>query len=306
MNALHNPIADLTSLQFLTFYGTLCAMVLVVGAWFVRWTDAISSEGLEPLPRNLDAYEIAYLRGDVNELVRFIVFDLVRSGALELCPKEGKKPPVFRRTSATPTAQTLSPPAQAVYEFFVEPHTAEELFASKVPQKIAQLYAPDRTMLEQRKIFMMPEARDAVRRARLVGSLLILGFGAYRLWYAYVLHHRNIGFLIAIGVVSLVLLFIFTALPRLSLRGRRYLRTLRAALPRSPQSHETSDAFPLIVAAGGMAALAGTPYADVSATFKQQAAAQSSSTSGGCGSSGGNCSSGSGGDGGGCGGGCGG
>ena len=70
----------------------------------------------------------------------------------------------------------------------------------------------------------------------------------------------------------------------------------------------------LKVAAGGMAVLAGTPYAGVSEEFKKQAASDGSSSSGGCGSGYG-CSSGGGGSsdgggsscsGGGCGGGCGG
>lgn len=309
MTLLHNPIADLTSRQFLIFYGTLCALVVLAGAWLVRWISAMSSDGWEPLPQNLDAYEIAYLRGDINELVRFIVFDLVRSGALELSPRDGKKPPVFRHSPAAPSAETLGSTAQAVYDFFVEPHSAEQLFASQVPQKVAQLYEPERALLERRRLFTMPIARSAMVRARLVGLLLILGFGGYRLWYAYELHHRNIGFTILIGVASIVLLFLLTALPRLSRRGRQYLRSLRAALPAPANSGVVSNAFPLIVAAGGMAVLAGTPYAGLGDTFRQAAAATSSSTSGGCGSgygSGGGSGDGGGGDGGGCGGGCGG
>jgi uncharacterized protein (TIGR04222 family) len=307
-------VPDVTSQQFLILYATGCVLLLVSALWLTRWRDASNWDGREPLPSDLDPYEIAFLRGDVNELVRFLVFDLVRTGALELCPAEGKKPQLFRRAPNAP-AVPLTPPAQAVYDFFDAPHSAGELFKSSVPQRVSDAYAGEREKLMDRGLFTPPWARSAARQLRLVGVIAIVGLGAYRLWYAFTVHHRNVGYLITIGIVSLVLLFVFTSVPRLSRRGRQYLRTLRAGLPASPAPAATmSPAFGLVVAAGGMAVLAGTPYAGVSEEFKKQAASDGSSSSGGCGSGYG-CSSGGGGSsdgggsscsGGGCGGGCGG
>ena len=309
---LHNALTDLSSRQFLALYALACIAVLFLAHWIVRSTDRSDSGGWEALPRDLDAYEIAYLRGDLNELVRYVVFDLIRSGYLELVPAEGKKAASIGWTATAPVVETLSPPAQIVYAFFAEPHSADELFASSVPVNVAAAYAGERQKLEARQLFASPAKRAASRAVRIAGALVIIALAADRLWFAAVMHHRNIGFLLLIGIVSLVLLFPLTAVRRLSRRGRRYLRGLRAALPATPQNTTfASPAFPLVVAAGGMVVLAGTPYAGLSQTFQKQAASDGSGSSGGCSSA---CSSGSGGGGssggscssGGCGGGCGG
>jgi len=305
---LHNPVADLSSYQFLIFYAAVCALVLVLLGWVVRSSDTTAAAGSEPLPRNLQAYEIAYLRGDVNELVRFVVFDLTRGGALELVPGARKRAPQIQRTGMSPERDALSAPAQIVYDYFAAPHTAGELFKSDVPASVAAAYSATRLDLESRGLFAPAQSAAASRSARIAGVAVIAGLGAYRLWYAAAMHHGNVLFLIAIGIVSLVLLLVVTTVPRLSKRGVQYLRMLRGALPVSrDRLVPASDSFPLIIAAGGMAALSGTPYEGLGTTFRRQARADVTSTSAGCGagSDGTGCGSGGGGScggGGGCGG----
>lgn len=304
IDLLHNPIADLPSRQFLALYAIWCLIVLFVANRMVRSGDSSASSGWEPLPRDLDPNEIAYLRGDVNELVRFLIFDLVRSGALEFVPKEKKQPAQFRRTAAPPAS--LSPASQVIYDYFVEPHSVEDLFKSEVPAGVAAAYAEQRKSLDGRQLFNTLAMRVRANRIRVVALLAILSLGAYRLWYAATMHHRNVIFLIIMGVVAAILLLPATAVPRLSRRGLQYLRTLRAGLAPSGTAVADSPAFPLIVAAGGLAVLAGTPLAAMGATFRQQAAANSTAASSGCGFTGSSgCGSG-GSSGGGCGSGCGG
>src|SRR5215469_1261902 len=81
--------------QFLAAYGALCVAVLVLATWFVRSKDTSTDTGPEPLAKDLDPYEIAYLRGGKNELVRYLVFELTRDGFLEVATSANKRDPAF-------------------------------------------------------------------------------------------------------------------------------------------------------------------------------------------------------------------
>jgi len=308
---LHNPVADLPSLQFLIFYGMLCVAMLAFARFFVAKADDSTTSGLEPLPRDFDPFEIAFLRGGTNELVRYAVFDLTHHGLLELAPPERKKDRPIRRTGYVPDLAAIHPVCAIVYGYFDVPHTVEDLFKSAVPKAVDEAFAAERARLEERRLLSTQAVRDASRTARIVGLCAILLPAAYRLLYALALQHRNVLFLLAIAIVALVLLFPLTRVPRLSLRGRQYVNGLRASLTGGGASAPalSSAAFPVLVAAGGFGLLAATPYEDLNKSFRRQAAANgySSSCSGACGSSSSSdssCSSGGGcgGGGGGCGG----
>jgi uncharacterized protein (TIGR04222 family) len=325
----------MSSAEFLTAYGVGCAALLLFAWWFVVSADDSADSGRAPLPPTFDPEEIAFLRGDANELLRFTVFDLMRSGYLEWSPAESKsemqvraangeatsrgvkREPTSRgakgertiaRTMTVPERSSLGVVGGLVYDFFVQPQTASSLFASGLPKLVGQQCAGRREGLVAQRLLNGPQVRRASRLARIVGSIAILGVGASRVAYAVSLHHRNIGFTVLMALVAVVLLLVVTRVPRLSKRGRLYVATLRAALPpsRSLATATLSPAFAAVVAAGGMAVLAGTPYAALGQSFTRQAASSSGSCSGGCGSGGGSsssCSGGSGCGGGGCGGG---
>jgi len=307
---LHNPVADLPSAQFLIFYGMLCAGMLAFARFFVAKADDSTMFGVELLPREFNPFEIAFLRGGTNELVRYAVFDLTHHGLLELAPAEGKKERPIRRTGYVADLAAIHPVCALVYGYFDVPHTAEELFKSDVPQAVDAAFAAERSRLEERRLLSVQAARDASRTARIVGLCAILLPAAYRLWYAFEMQHRNVLFLLGIALVASILLFPITSVRRLSRRGREYVNGLRASLTGGGAAapSPSSPAFPVLVAAGGFGLLAATPYEDLNLTFRRQAKANgaSGSCSGGCGSGssssdGGSCSSGSS-----CGGGCGG
>jgi uncharacterized protein (TIGR04222 family) len=287
--------------QFLAVYGVLCVAVVALGAWFVRSKDTSLDAGPEPVSNDLDPYEIAYLRGGERELVRYLVFELTRDGWVEVAPATKKREPArIARTAAMPSG-SLSEFAKIVYDYFATPHTATELFASKVPKTIEEAYGPQREKLAARHLLGDEDAKSASGTVRYVGSVIVGGLLLARLWYAIVMHHRNVVFMIAIGVAALLALFALTGAPRVSKRGRRYLESLRASLPASSEpAAVASPAFGLVVAAAGVGALAGTPYAALGDTFKQQLASGNWSSS--CSSSGSSCGGGGCGGGSGCGG----
>jgi uncharacterized protein (TIGR04222 family) len=297
----------MTSAEFLISYGVGCAAILLFAWWFVARADDSADSGREPLPTAFDPQEIAFLRGDTNELVRFTVFDLMRSGYLEMSRAEGKRERTIRRTMTVPDRSLLDPVGALVYDYFVEPQTARALFASPVPKVVAEQSGPRREPLLAKRLLNAPRVRRASQLARVVGAAAILAVGASRIVYALSLNHRNVAFTVVMAVVAIVLLLAVTRVPRLSKRGRMYVASLRAALPPSGSlgaaSPSLSPTFAVVVAASGMAVLAGTPYAALGQSFGRQAASASGSCSGGCGS--GSSSSGCSG-GGSCGGGCGG
>lgn len=259
---LDNPVADLSSFEFLAFYAALCIGTIVLARRYVAKSDASAALGREPLPAVFDPFEIAYLRGGANELVRYAVFDLTRNGLLELIPGERKRKSHIRRTAEAPKPAAMHPVCSIVYAFFDEPKTAEELFASNVPAAVETAFAPERARLEQRQLLATQEARAAARTARWAAFAVIVLVGGYRIAYALAMHHRNIGFTIAIMLIAAVVLFPLTRVQRLSQRGRQYVTTLRASLTGggSAAPSPASEAFPIMVAAGGLALLAATPY----------------------------------------------
>jgi uncharacterized protein (TIGR04222 family) len=287
-----------SSQEFLIVYAAWCLLVLVLARWFVASGDDSLTAPRAALSASLDPWEIAFVRGDSNELIRFATFDLVRVGALEIVPGTGRTPARLQRTAAPVDSAALSPASRIVYAFVDEPRTTQELFRADVRQQISDAYAPERDRLAERGLLAPPAVRANARTARIVGAIALAAPAALRLWYAAVQHHRNIGFLIAIAVASLLLLLAVTRSGRLSKRGLAYVKSMRATLPNRTLGGPAPSpaALSLLVAAGGMGVLAGTPYAALAVSMRRPSAADGSSSS--CSS--GSCSGGCGG--GGCGG----
>src|SRR5215471_20544778 len=80
---LHNPIADLYGPHFLILYGAVGVVVLAGAYFWIASHDSTGELAPLPIPASPDPYEVAYLRGGVNELIRVGVFDLINRGFLE-------------------------------------------------------------------------------------------------------------------------------------------------------------------------------------------------------------------------------
>jgi uncharacterized protein (TIGR04222 family) len=301
---VHNPVADLSGPAFLVAYALFAAAVIVALRLQVRAADTSETLALPPVATERDPYEVAYLRGGGNELLRFTIFDLVRQGFLRICdpPKAGKAPQQIVQTGAG-GIENLSGFQREVVTFYAVPHTTAELFKSPLPAQ-AQAYGDVsyKTALETQRFYSAPEVHGTATLVRLYGALALTAFAAYRLYLAMVKGHNNVIFLVIETAIALLLLLVLTAVPRLSRRGREFLARLATALRPAAAGPVVAGVgvLPILIAATGMGALAGTEYAQMNVLFPRQ----SSTSSSGCGSSGGSgggssCSSG-------CGGGCGG
>jgi uncharacterized membrane protein YgcG len=160
-----------------------------------------------------------------------------------------------------------------------------------------------------------PATRAALATA--AGIAAVLGLGVYKLTAALSTGHRNVGFLILIGLAVSAATAVVCRPKRLNARGRAYLARLRNDYGAFGAGHArtatTESMLPLYVAVLGPAALAGTAYDDLRREMRPvsqggSGGSCSSSCGGGssCSSSGGSSCGGGGGCGGGGCGGCGG
>ena len=306
---IHNPVADLSGPAFLVLFVLFAAAVIVVSRMQVAAADTSLSRPLGPVSVDDDPYEVAYLRGGGNELLRFAIFDLTRRGYLRICdpPQKGKPPTSIVQTGLAGTAN-LTGFQREIVAWYAVPHTPPELFKSSLPAAAAAFGASNfQPRLEAESFYSTAQACSTATLVRLYGALGLTLLVAYRLYVAILKGHNNVWFLAALTVLALVLLLMWTRVPRLSRRGRTYLQRLETALRPGQFAPAVAGAavLPIAIAATGLAALAGTEYAPMGRLFPQRrSTASSGSCSGGCG--GGSSGSGGGSCGSGCGGGCGG
>jgi uncharacterized protein (TIGR04222 family) len=307
MDWLPQPFSSLSGPAFLLVYAFFAAAVIVVSRLQVTSADRSLMLPLPPVSAERDPFEVAYLRGGGNELLRFAIFEAIRRNVLRLAPPaQGKKRAdrIEAVTAELSPGDASAPLFEELVKFYAQPHTTVELFASNLPAA-AEAFGAARygATLEAERFLTDATVRATSRRVAAYGVLALALFAGLRLLEAFSLHHRNVAFLIMETIFAVMALVGATRVGRLSRRGRAYVQRLQAAL--RPAAGLTAVAggaamLPIFVAASGMSALAGTEYAPVRQLFPRQA------SSGGCGSSSSGCGSGSGsscGGGSGCGGG---
>ncbi len=305
---MHNFIADMYGPAFLLFYGLMIGFTVLMCWILLRQSDSTASLPLPHIPLQPDPYEIAYLRGGENEVVRVVIFNLIQRGYLGVA--EGTKPQI-ERLSRHPDPRYLTQIERSVFDWFSMPHPAEAIFQSRaLPSKIEESIARYEQQLRREQLVMPPDVEDTARGLRLTGLLVIIGLGGYKLLVALAKGRTNVAFLIIMGLAGGWILWKICQLPWLSRRGQAYLERLQSAFEglkdRAPMigAAAADPSLPLLVGVFGVEVLAGTFYDNYQSMFRR--AATSGGSWGGdgsfssCGSSCGSCG------GGGCGGGCGG
>ena len=318
----HNALADMYGPQFLLLYAVVIAVTAVACRAASRRSDWTRSAGPGTVPLSPDPYEIAYLRGGENELIRSVVFSLIQRRYLRI--DGDSKRARIERTSETPERRALPPLERRAYEWFSTPRAARELFTpGGLRGQVEAFGATYGQRLSREHLLTPPDVRAAALRIWCAGAAVIAALGGYKLFAALERGHQNVAFLIIMGVAALIILGVVCRPPRVSRKGRAYLERLQLAFgklrtqvgrlsagaPHATALSGAADATLLLtVGLFGAGALAGTAYDDYHRTF-QRAASGGSGGGASCGSSGGSGSSSScgssGGDGGG-GGGCGG
>jgi uncharacterized protein (TIGR04222 family) len=331
---LHNAVADLHGPGFLVFYVFAIIAVIVASSISVRSIDRTRNLELPRIPEKLDPYEIAYLRGGQNEVARVAIASLVQRGVLQITENK-----TWNATSRTIDLGHWSetrdlPPIEAfVMKGTRFPATAQSIFQGDgVASMLTEPCARYEAELAEKNFLAPREMKEAGVWHWALGSTIILGLGGYKLAVALMTDHHNVAFLCILGIMGVVCLAIICIRrPRLSHLGKAYLERVKSAyidlkdqikqdgrLDRvwdasgGPGTARATTAYSdglLTVGIFGVAALAGTPLADLNKMFAM-GPSPGGGCGGGCGGAGGGCGGGGGGGGGcgggGCGGGCGG
>jgi uncharacterized protein (TIGR04222 family) len=278
-----NPF-DLPGPEFLLFYLILGAMLLIVLFALRRYGEPDPSTPVQLT----EPYEIAYLRGGANEVLRLATVGLIDRGLLDVKDKRVKV------TDPAQAKQIRHPVDHALLESFRSGGEATAVFSNSYLKGQCDSYTRKLTELGLLPDEQSNAQRRTVYRA-VVGVLLLVA--AVKIALAIERGRRNLAGLIVLAIVFLVLASAIGRVKRTK-RGEVFLKHMRELLDGLRQRSSmfvpraNTNELLLMGAVFGMAALPVNAYPYVMTLYPKAA----SSTSG-CGSS---CG------GGGCGGGCGG
>lgn len=261
-----NLITPLSPEQFLVLYLVLCVGILVICRWYVRIHDVSRSMPPLPVSSDVDAYEVAYMRGGENALTRVIMVSLAERGYLTMVGTS------IVRTSVSP--DPLAGVERTVYEWFSVARTAEEVFKSSLPNRVAgQCLRYEERLQAERLVSAELLGRAGAKAAMLAGLVIVAILG----WRLLVSHGEEYAATPWLGFMSLGVAVVVCCSGRLTARGRAYVDQLKPILDRLRPS--TGSRYALKAAVLGMSALKGTPYREFGALFEQS----QSSFSAGCG-----------------------
>lgn len=285
---LHNLIADMPGPQFLFVYGLVIVLTLAVCWWRLRQSDPTASLPAPLVPATPDPYEIAYLRGGENEVLRVVLFRLLQQGALQVIPKKsgwfGGEEERIERGNSNPT---LCPLEKEVFNSIAR-HTAQEIFADTgIKYKVKESCNSYEQGLQGEQLLVGPEAKSRASQIACMGALLILGLGGYKLVVALAKGHSNVLFLIMMCFVAVLILQRISS-PRFTLRGRKYLQNLEAAFGQWKENASQIAESQLFLLMGifGATVLSDTTYDYFRQMFSK---GNSGSCGGGCGGGCGGC-----------------
>ena len=275
--------------NFLLFFAVVAVAAMIVCRIYLNSLEPAAAPPL--IPQVPDPYEIAYLRGGENEVIRAATVSLLQFGLLSMEePGTGKSKSKGTKIGWSknhqPT-QNLSPIEHAVYLACHSDKLPSELFTPALQAQIGGLCAGYKENLTARSLLFRPEALRAGKRVVAWTALGVIVLGIYKLMAAYDSGHRNIAFLVIEMIVAVIAFSFVGSKGRMTAAGKRYVLSLQQAYSglRRPgataQSSYDIDPVLLMTAVFGVAALSTTPHRAYGAMFQQSGATSSS----GCGSS---------------------
>lgn len=286
-----NPIAKMHGPLFLLFYAFVIGVTLLVCRLSLQ-RDSTAHLSLPLIPTNPDPLEIAYLRGGENEVTRLVVLDLIQRGYLEI-DKEN-----IKQSTNRPNRNILTSLEDDVFNQFSSPRKANQIFESSLSGKVKEHCAFYEERLKNEQLLSSETAKTVARRIARKGGLIILGLGSYKLIIALANGRSNVMFLIIMGIISIIILTNVCNVPRLSDRGKAYLKALQQTFEQlkiqvSNHTNNSGDLNNILlpVAIFGVSILAASPFAEYEKLFHISAATANggSSCGGGCGGGCGGC-----------------
>ncbi len=220
---LHNFIADMPGPTFLILYALVIGAALMASWAARRYLDPTNSLPFLAVPARPDPYEIAYLRGEENEVARIAIVGLLQRGYLRVVTDGENEKIAWAKDR--PALEGLTDLERRVFQIFSAPLTAQEIFSKNLPLEATACCAKyaERLAVEQ----LLSSGAWKLKLA-VPGAVIITALGGYKLLVALEKGHSNVWFLIIMGAVGLVWLFVM-GFRRLSGRGKKYLQGLELA-----------------------------------------------------------------------------
>ena len=307
-----NPITDLTANEFLVLYLGLILTATFICLW--RRTLADWTVDLPPpsVPTDLDPYEVAYLRGDKNEVTRVAIVSLTEQGYLEVKRADRFFNGTFKLLSLGdsdqrfvtqvddgPDPEKLSSLERLVIDWFATAKRIEKIFeGDDLPTLVESRCLHYQEKLQAAHLLTPDDVRERITNMALTAGGFIAVLGGPRLVVG-LLRDRPVGFLIMMSVAAGIALAIIGSAPRPSKLGKRYLGNLLEELkPRMDELRwrgqrdrfwdvRSAPELTLLVGAFGITVLADTPYSVFEKVFRKSCGPAAGGCGGGCGGCGG-------------------
>jgi uncharacterized protein (TIGR04222 family) len=216
-------VTDLSTDTFLLLFSVFIA-VLLFAWWRRRRADppGVTSRVMEARLQSFDPYEIAYLRGSVEEVGRVAVVSLVTRGYLKL-DKQITATHMDRGVSADITADRVD---DIVLDWFATPQPARQVSWGRLARRLEVVTPPYYERLLADGLLAPDNARQRVQTV--AGLLLtVIGSSAWFLGTDLVRSGRT-GMLLLLALAGLTGLGLLILAPRVTDRGHRLFRTLCA------------------------------------------------------------------------------
>jgi len=290
---LDNFLANMQGTNFLIFYAISAGVVLAGDYFFINALDSADGRPPPATPSAADPYELAYLRGGTNEVVRTAIYALRQKGLIEIAEKTGR---IASTCAETPELTDIE---RSVFAAISPTPKIAALFADEyLRRSLEGQCGAYQQRLSSEQLLASSEVRRAAGIASAVAAGLLLALAGYKAWVATMRGHSNLGFLFLEAAAACVVVYwIFrkATAGNASKRGKAFLAQVQlaysdhlgalfgAAADGAAGRAAIGGSALLMVGLFGFGILKGTPDAALAKMFAQ--------------------SSGSGGDGGGCGGG---
>lgn len=313
-----DPIATMPGPAFLLFYSILFVAAMYALRRRIKSLNT-QSDSLPPLklPEKIDPYQIAFLRGGENEVLRTAIVELVDQGVITQTLPSKPLAKLFPTNPVTweskvdeESIKNFTPLQQQLINHFRIPQKAESIFSTNNLSKTKDATEPFRSWVRQESLLNDYTQWHSVRSLAWALFWGLEGIALYKLVAALANRHHNVFFLIIFMIATPIVLLILSQRKRLSRRGSAFLsdvqsaciavRSLKQAESKSQANASllASDVSLPLLAMGvyGVGSLYGSSLDPMFKSYQKSA-----TTAVGCGSASGGCGSGANLGGGGCG-----
>ncbi|HLO85315.1 MAG TPA: TIGR04222 domain-containing membrane protein [Nostocaceae cyanobacterium] len=285
-------VANMYGPLFLLFYGVVIAIILAT-TWQLVQQKSIQNQPLPIVSAEPNPYKIAYLNSAAKGVAEVAVINLIQKDYLQIQDKK------IIVNANHPARSQLNPIELTAFVYF-------SAYSKSIVsiESLAENVKPHASIYEQQlldeQLLTSEKQTNKQNLFFVLGAVVIIGLGIFKLVAALAKGHYNVGFLILMAVFGLIFLWYICQNSRLTSRGKTYLQQLQQIFSQLQQKIKTEPLtnleYNLAVALFGFNVLAGTAYAACQQIFypvttttrTYRNTSSSSSRSGGCGSS---CSS---------------